>query len=154
MAVKVADHVSPQRERVKISDVIATTCLIGSSLKEAVCQAIKNLHHVVSLAVIVMCLMLKCMMTSKMEIQAHTLVWSVSFLVLVMFTFCGHFVIYSDKKHTPKERCVRAVALRLRQNVGSVFCGPKVQSDGEVFGINNQKITITFFRFFALKLLR
>ena len=32
------------------------------------------------------------LMTSKIEIQVHTLVWSVSFLVLVMFTFCGHFV--------------------------------------------------------------
>ena len=40
--------------------------------------------------------MLKCMMTSKIEIQVHTLVWSVSFLVLVMFTFCGHLVISSD----------------------------------------------------------
>ena len=32
----------------------------------------------------------------KIEIQAHTLVWSVSFLVLVMFTFCGHLVVSSD----------------------------------------------------------
>ena len=64
--------------------------------KEAVCQATQRHHHVVSLAVIVMCHMLKCMMTSNPRIQAHTLVWSVSFLVLVMFTFCGHLVIYSD----------------------------------------------------------
>ena len=64
--------------------------------KEAVSQAAQAHHHVVSLAVIVMCLMLKCMHTSKVQIQAHTLVWSVSFLVfliLVMFTFCGHLVI-------------------------------------------------------------
>ena len=63
------------------------------------CQATKIHHHVVSLVVIVMCLMLKCMQTSKVQIQTHTLVWSVSFpvfLVLVMFTFCGHFVISFD----------------------------------------------------------
>ena len=64
--------------------------------KEAVCQATQSHHHVVSLDVIVMRLMLKCMTTSKMQIQAHHLVWSVSFLVLVMFTFCGHLVTYSD----------------------------------------------------------
>ena len=56
-------------------------------------------HHVVSLndslVVIVMCPMLKCMETSKVEIQAHTLAWSVSFqvflVILVMFTLCGAF---------------------------------------------------------------
>ena len=57
-------------------------------------------HHVVSLAVIVMRLMLKCMQTSKVQIQAHTLVWSVSFpailVLLVMFTFCEHLVISFD----------------------------------------------------------
>ena len=69
------------------------------SQKRSVLSGIKIHHHVVSLVVIVMCLMLKCMETSKVEIQAHTLVWSVSFLVflvLVMFTFCGHFVIPFD----------------------------------------------------------
>ena len=63
------------------------------------CQATKIHHYVVSLVIIVMCLMLQCMQTSKVQIQAHTLVWSVSFpvfLVLVMFTFCGHFVISFD----------------------------------------------------------
>ena len=72
-------------------------CLMAQGhRKEARCQAIKNHHHAVSLAVIVMCLMLKCMETSKVQIQAHTLVWSASFLVflvLVMFTFCGHLFI-------------------------------------------------------------
>ena len=67
--------------------------------KEADGQAAQTHHYVVSLVVIVMCLMLKRMQTSKVQIQAHTLVWSVSFLVflvLVMFTFCGHFVILFD----------------------------------------------------------
>ena len=48
------------------------------------------------------------------------------------------------------------VALRSRQNVGSVSCGPKIQLDGFVpwckitvtvrdfFGINFWKITVTF----------
>ena len=67
-------------------------------------------HHVVSLAVIVMCLMLKCMQTSKVQIQAHTLVWSLSFaailLVLVMFTFCGHLVIPFDKNNVPLKNAI------------------------------------------------
>ena len=40
------------------------------------------------------------MQTSKVQIQAHTLVWSVSFpailVILVMFTFCEHLVISFD----------------------------------------------------------
>ena len=40
------------------------------------------------------------MHTSKVQIQAHTLIWSVSFpailLILVMFTFCEHLVISFD----------------------------------------------------------
>ena len=72
----------------------------GSRSQKGGClSSTQNHHHAVSLAVIVMCLMLKCMQTSKVQIQAHTLVWSVSFLVflvLVMFTFSGHLVISFD----------------------------------------------------------
>ena len=63
----------------------------GSSHKRARgCKSSFQTHrHVVSLAVIVMCLMLTCMQTSKVQIQAHTLVWSLSFpaivVILVMF---------------------------------------------------------------------
>ena len=45
-------------------------------------------------------LMLKRMQTSKVQIQAHTLVWSLSFpailVILVMFAFCEHLVISFD----------------------------------------------------------
>ena len=59
-------------------------------------------------------------------------------------------------QNTPKSRFVRGVALRLRQNVGSVSCGPKIQLNGlvpwckitvavrEFFGINFRKVTVTF----------
>ena len=46
-----------------------------------------------------MCLMLKCMQISKVQIQIHNQIWSSCFrrfLVLVMFTFCGHFVSSFD----------------------------------------------------------
>ena len=40
--------------------------------------------------------MLKGMQTSKVQIQANNQVWSSCFAVLVMFIFCGHFVIHFD----------------------------------------------------------
>ena len=63
-----------------------------------------------------MCHMLKCMMTSKIEIQAHTLVWSVSFLVLVMFTLCGHLVVSSDMVAEQ----VRIKVQKIRKTIRSV----------------------------------
>ena len=50
----------------------------------------------VSLAVSVMCLMLKCMEASKVQIQINNQIWSSCLLVLVMFTVCGHFVTHFD----------------------------------------------------------
>ena len=74
-----------------------------------------------------MCLMLKCMMISKIEIQAHTLVWSVSILVLVMFTFCGHFVTYSDMV---AER-VRTKLQKIRKMIRSMTKATIKSSSGE-----------------------
>ena len=87
--------------------------------REARCQASQSHHHVLSLAVIVMCLMLRCMETSKVQIQAHTLVWSVSFLVflvLVMFTFCGHIVISFDMV----AELVRTKVQKIRKKIRSM----------------------------------
>ena len=46
---------------------------------------------------------------------------------------------------------VRGVALRLRHNVGSVSCGPKIQSDGFVLW---SKITVTVREFFGVNYLK
>ena len=67
MAVNVADR-SATRERVKISGINLTASLIlplWLKSKEAGCQTTQSHHHAVSIVVIVMCLMLKCMQTSK-----------------------------------------------------------------------------------------
>ena len=56
-------------------------------------------HHVVSLVVSVMCLMLKCMETSKVQIQIKNQIWSCCLGVLVMLILFGHFVTHFDKKN-------------------------------------------------------
>ena len=76
------------------------------------------------------------------------------FMVWNLWQCVVFFKGFAFKTH-PRVGCVRGVALRLRQNVGSVSCGPKIQSDGfvlwckisvtvrEFFGINSRKITVS-----------
>ena len=70
-------------------------CLIGSSQKRRAVQTLRH-HHVVSLAVSVMCLMLKYMETSKVQIQIKNWIWSACLGILFMFTVCGHIVAHFD----------------------------------------------------------
>ena len=87
----------PQRERVKNQAHCRTLPHGSSQEKEAVVKRSESRHVVI--VVKVMCLMLTCMQTSKVQIQIHTQIWSSCFrrfLVLVMFTFCGHFVSSFD----------------------------------------------------------
>ena len=94
LKVGVADH-SAKRERDKIS----TSLPHWLKSKEAGCQTTQSLHHVATLVVIVMCLMLKCMQTSKVEIQINNQIWSSCFwrfVILVMLILVGHFVTHFD----------------------------------------------------------
>ena len=84
-------------------------------------------HHVISLDVIVMCLTLKCMQTSKVQIQAHNMVWSVCLLVLVMLTFCGHFVTYFDMV----AELVRTKVHKIRKIIQSMTKTTITSSSGE-----------------------
>ena len=63
-------------------------------------------------------LMLKCMQTSKVQIQAHALVWSVSFpailVILVMFTFREHLVISFDMVAERVRTKVQEIKKRIR----------------------------------------
>ena len=72
-----------------------------------------------------MCLMLKRMQTSKVQIQANNQVWSSCFAVLVMFIFCGHFVIHFDKN---------VIALRpTDETVGRQVVNPNFSTTGATF---------------------
>ena len=91
-------HLTPQRERVKhhVSDMLAS---LAQEKRHAV-SSTQSHHHVVSLAVIVIRLMLKCMQTSKDQnpdpYSDLVVLFPAIFLILVMFTFCEHLVISFD----------------------------------------------------------
>ena len=68
------------------------------------------------------------------------------FMVWNLWQHVGFSKGFALKTH-PKVGRVRGVALRLRQNVGSVSCGPKIQSDGFVLWC---KITVTVRDFLEL----
>ena len=80
----VSRNSSATKERVKIFNLTPSLAQIKRGV---LCQTSKN-HHVVSVAVIVMCLMRKCMETSKVQVQINNKIWSSCFAVLLMFTFC------------------------------------------------------------------
>ena len=63
-----------------------------------------------------MCLMLKRMETSKVQIQIKNQIWSSCFVVLVMFTFCGHIVKHFDSnKRNSHEKITPACLVPLKE---------------------------------------
>ena len=78
---------------------INLTASLAQVKRGVLCQTSKSHHHVVSLVVIVMCLMLICMQTSKVQIQINDQIWSSCFwrfVILVLLILVGHFVTHFD----------------------------------------------------------
>ena len=77
-----------------------------------------------------MCLMLNCVQTSKVQIQIHNQIWSSCFwrfLVLVMFTFCGHLVFSFDMV----AELVRTKVQKIRNRIRSMTKTTSSSSSGE-----------------------
>ena len=78
-----------------------------------------------------MCHTPKGVMTSKVQIQAHTLVWSLSFpaifWILVMFTFCEHLIISFDMV----AELVRTKVQEIKKKIWSITKTTITSSSGE-----------------------
>ena len=98
-----------------VSNVTAHTCLMAQAKEKEAAVKLSESYRVVSSDVIVMYLMLKCMKTSKEEIQAHNPSCLWRFVILVMFTFSGHVVAYFDKT-------LRFLFLRKKKKKIERFC--------------------------------